>query len=327
MNTQGLSIEECQAIYFDNAVLLKQPRKLFRLHGYSAGRYYYDDNGNDINYYISVTNLIASTMPTPEPLKKWIADMGYEESKRYMNERADYGTFMHMKFQELLINQSLNLDMIDEDLRLYIQSCQLSPTLFESWLPEMKKDILGFAQFIIDYKVKPLAIEVVLASKFGFAGAVDLICHMTIPKKDFFGEVYKSGENKGQPKETTLYFEIFAIIDFKSGRKNFYESHEIQLEAYKWMIGENFPHLEMSALRLFNYSPSEWRTVPGYKLKDQTDSPNRKKLQHLINIAAIETSKREKSVLQISGILFLDKPVTDCFKEITIEELIISNRV
>lgn len=323
---QPLTIEQCQALYFDKKVLMYPDRKLFRVHGYVAGRYYFEDLGKEIKWYISVTNLIASTMPTAEPLKKWIADMGYEESQRYASERADYGTFMHIKFHELLINRELNLDAIDEDLRIYMEDMKISPNLFDSWLEDIKRDVLGFAQFLKDYKVKPLAIEVVLASQDGYAGAVDLICLMTITEKGFFGEVYKSGDNKGNPKETKRETEVFAILDFKSGRKNFYESHEIQLEAYKCTVRENFPALDTDKMKLFNYSPNEWRTAPGYKIKDQTDSPNRRKLQHLVNIAAIEMGKRERSVLKIEGTLNLDNPVEECFREVTIDELIIEQR-
>ena len=317
-----LTIEECKEIYFDKNILIYPSRKLFRMHGYSAGRYYYEDTGRSINYFISVTNLIASTMPTPEPLKKWIADMGYDESRKYAQERADYGTFMHIKFHELLINRKLDLDSVDGELKDYIKECKLPDVLFDEWIEEMKKDILGFAAFLKEYRVRPLAIEIVLASEDGYAGAVDLICLMTIEEKGFFGEVYKSGDNKGKPKETRRETEVFAIVDFKSGRKNFYESHEIQLRAYKNMVQENFPRLDADKLRLYNYSPNEWRTVPGFKLKDQTDCQSSEKFEHLVNIAKIEMKRRARSVLKINGVLDLDKPVEDCYKEMTLDELI-----
>ena len=317
-----LTIEECKELYFDNNKLLYPSRKLYRMHGYSAGRYYYEVNGGAITFFISLTNLIGATMPTPEPLKKWIADMGYEESREYAQERADYGTFMHMNFQTLLINRKLDLDSMGEDLKEYLEKCRLSPYLLEEWLEDQQMDALGFAQFMKDFNVKPLAIELVLASDNGYAGAVDLICLMTITEKGFFGEVYKSGDNKGQPKETKRETEVIAIVDFKSGRKNFYENHEVQLEGCRRLVKENFPMIDCDKIKLFNYSPSEWRSKPGYKLKDQTDCLSREKFEHLVQIAKVEMKKRARSVMKIEGTLDLDKPVEECFRELTLEELI-----
>lgn len=318
-----LAVEECKALFFDETALLEPSRKLFRLNGYSAGRYYYSFNeAHEVEFYISVTNLIKQTMPTPDPLLKWIAGMGYDESQQYAQERADYGTFMHMQFQSLLINRVLDLDAIDDQLKAYLQAQRQPQSFYEQWIDEIKRDVLGFAQFLKDYKVLPLAIEVVLASQDGYAGALDLICLMTIEEKGFFGEVLKSGPNKGQPKETKRETVVLGIVDFKSGRKNFYEAHEIQLEAYRNLARENFPSLDMNAVRLYNYSPSEWRTKPGYKLKDQTDSPNRDKFPHLVKLARIEMSKRDKKIIRITGKLDLNEPVEKFYQDIEISDLV-----
>lgn len=317
-----LTIEECKELYFDKNKLIYPSRKLYRMHGYSAGRYYYEKTNIGYTFFISVTNLISVTMPTPEALKKYIADMGYDEAKAYAAERADYGTFMHMNFQTLLINRKLDLDEMPDKLKGYLEKCRLSPYLLEEWLEDQQMDALGFAQFMIDYKVKPLAIELVLASDDGYAGAVDLICLMTITEKGYFGEVYKSGYNKGQPKEIKRETEVMAIVDFKSGRKNFYENHEIQLEACRRLVKENFPMIDCTNIRLYNYSPNEWRTQPGYKLKDQTDCISREKFEHLVQIAKVEMKKRPRSVIRIKGTLDLDKSVDECYRELTLEELI-----
>lgn len=318
-----LNIEECKALFFDETALLEPARKLFRLNGYAAGRYYYSfDENEEVQFFISVTNLIKQTMPTPEPLMKWMAEMGYQESQAYAQERADYGTFMHMQFQFLLINRVIDLDALDDQLKGYLEQCRQPQSLFEQWIDDIKKDVVGFAQFIQDYKIVPLAIEVVLACQDGYAGAVDLVCLMTIEEKGYFGEVYKSGENKGKPKETKQETNIIGIIDFKSGRKNFYEAHEIQLKAYENLVRENFPTLDMNQVRLFNYSPNEWRTSPGYKIKDQTNSPNLDKLPYLIKLAGIEMTKRDKKITRITGVLDLKEPVTKYFHEIMISDLV-----
>ena len=144
--------------------------------------------------------------------------------------------------------------------------------------------MLAFAQFVKDYNVKPLAIEIGLVHPdYHFAGCVDLPCIMTDPK---------TGK------------QFAAIVDFKSGRKGFYEEHELQLHLYKEMWNVNFPDVPVE--RVFNFSPKDWRTKPTYNLKDQTDAPSQEKLPHLLALAAIADASRDNDMTIIRGILDLD---------------------
>jgi hypothetical protein len=187
------------------------------------------------------------------------------------------------------------------------------------WANDIKRDVLAFAQFVLDYNVKPLAIEIILAHPTdGYAGAIDLACQMDFTEKGYFGEVYKSGEQKGQPKESKRVTTINAIIDFKSGRKGFYESHEIQLEAYRQMWNLEFPQMRVD--RIFNWSPKDWRSKPTYNFTDQTDSRSLAKLPYLVSLNKIEVSKQNLNFVKISGILDLDKGIEDNFIEIDIYE-------
>lgn len=306
IENQELSVQEAKAFFFDEKALIEPARKLYRLNNHSGGRHYYRFlPTGEVKFYVSVTTLIQQTMPTPFALVQWIAKMGADEAEAYKEERAGYGTFMHNCFEKLLVDRAINLDEIDEQLFQYCIENRFTTGQYDKWLHELKKDILGFAKFIIDYDVKPLAIEIMLCSDtYGFAGAMDLLCEMTIEEKGFFGEVYKTGPQKGQPKETKSSKRITAIVDFKSGRKGFYEEHEIQLEAYRLMLEENYPDITVD--KVYNYGPSEWKTAPGYKLCDQTDSKNRAKLQYLCSIAAIEASKREKHITTLQGVIDLN---------------------
>lgn len=302
----GLTYEKMISTYFDSGALMVQPETVYRLNGYKGDRYYYTfDPSGEPEFYTSVTTLIKQTMPTPYSLIKWIADKGIEEAEAFKEERADYGSFMHIEIAFLLINRKLDLDSMKERLRDYIEANSL-PKDFIYHIDEIKKDLLAFAQFMLDANVKPLAIEIVLADREnGYAGAIDLVCEMDIEEKGFFGEVYASGVNKGKPKETKRWNRIRAIIDFKSGRKGFWESHEIQLEAYRQMWNKKFPGAEVN--RIFNWSPKEWRTAPGYNLKDQTESRNLKKLPHLVQIAKIERQNVTNQILICQGEISLDK--------------------
>jgi len=327
--------ELCEHMFFDMKVLLKQPQTVYRIDNYASGRYYFTMNTeNEPTFYISVTNMIGSTLPTSPHLIKWIADMGYEESQDFKNERANYGTFLHMKIGELLINRQLNFDLMKIQLLGYCEEQKIDPAKADEWLFEMQKDCLAFVQFMNDYQVKPIAIEMVLAHPDGYAGAIDLLCDMTVEQKGFFGEVYKSGPRKGQPKETKKEIKCRAFVDFKSGRKGFFEAHEIQLESYKRMGKHHFPHLfneGQPPIKLFNWAPKEWKSSPSYSLKDQTYSTNLEKFDNLVSIGNIEAKKRKRTKLVISGTINVDDVMSGKefieknFQYKNIEDLIMEN--
>lgn len=303
----GMTVEQVQAEYFNEDALQEQPEPVYRLDS-SGHRYYYTfDENNEPRFYVSVTTLIKQTMPTSPALVKWIADMGYEESQRFAAERASYGTFMHAQISELIINRSYNLNGLKNRLKLYIESEQL-PADFINYADDFKKDILAFAQFIKDTKLKPLAIELVLTNPIdGYAGAIDLCAEITIEEKGFFGETYKTGANAGKPKESKRERRVRAIIDFKSGRKGFFPDYEIQLHAYMTMWNMHFERYPVE--KVYNWAPRDWRgTIPTYHFKDQTESKNAQKLPYLVELARIEDEKRDNTIVACSGIIDFDKP-------------------
>jgi hypothetical protein len=296
----GMTSEEMKALYFDADALRAQPRPVYRVGGTAKRLYYTLNEGGEPFFYSSVTALISQTTPTSPHLIKWIAEKGWEEAENYKHERADYGTFMHLEIGSLLINKKIDLDLLHERLKAYIEEKGL-PTNFIYHEEELKKDVLAFAQFCIDFKVKPLAVEIILANEdMGVGGAVDMVCELTIEKKGFFGEVYKSGPRKGEPKESKEEQKILAIVDFKSGRKGFFEGNELQLEIYRRLWNIHFPDMEVE--NIFNWSPKDWRgETPTYNFTDQTDSKSLAKIPYLLEIGRIERSKQKNSVLITQG--------------------------
>lgn len=297
----GMTIEEMTAMFFDGA-LIEPPYKVWQLNS-EGHRYYYkfDDNGTP-EFYPSVTTILSQTMPKSEFLIKWIADKGIDEAERYKAERAAYGTFMHAQFEELIINRVYDLDGLKAKLKDYIDNNKL-PADFIYYADDFKKDILAFAQFVLDYDVKPLAVEIALVHPVhNYAGMIDLPCTML---------------SKPGSKEY-----INAIVDFKSGRKGFYEEAEIQLHLYAMMWNENFPDIPID--RVFNFSPKDWRKKPTYNLKDQTDSPNAKKIPYLLELAAIEDEKRDNTFTAVSGEISLDNEpdLTNNIVSLTLAELV-----
>lgn len=283
---------------------LKQPCTIYRYNS-GTGRVYWRDINGTPKLYLSVTTFIKRSMPTSPHLIEWIAKTGWDKSQEILHESADYGTFMHIEFDRLLTTMVLDLDGMESRLLAYAVENRLKWNVDE-WVEDLKSDLLALSQFIIDYEVDPIAIEMVLCSdKYGFAGAIDLICEMNWEEKGFFGEIYKSGENKGKDKESKRTTRITAIIDAKSGRKGFYDDHVVQLAGYKEMVNENFPELKID--KLFNLAPKEWRSAPSYHLKDQTDAWNVDKFPHMVAMAEMDELKPDRKITVMEGKIDLRK--------------------
>lgn len=301
----GMTAEEMKALFFDSTALIEPGYKLFQLNS-NGQRYYYlfDDTGTP-KFYPSVTTILSQTLPKSPFLINWIAEKGIEEAERYRDERAAYGTFMHAAFEELLINRVYDLDGLKDKLKAYIENKSL-PNDFIYYADQLKKDVLAFAQFITDYDVKPLAVEIALAHPIGYAGMIDLVCTMLV----------RPGSNE----------RINAIVDFKSGRKGFSEEAEIQAHFYKKMWEENYP--DTSIERVYNFSPKDWRKNPTYNLKNQTDSPNALKIPALLELASIENEKKDNVFTVVSGVIDLDSDsnLNENITSLTLSDLVKSKK-
>ena len=208
----GMTVEEMKAMFFDKNALIEPKCAVYQLNTKGYRYYYKYDEQGEPQFYPSVTTILTQTMPEPIFLKQWRDKMGAEAADRYRDERAAYGTFMHALFGELLINRTIDLDSVQDKLKVYIEQKQL-PVDFIFYCDDLKKDVLAFAQWVADYEVQPLAIEIALVSEQRqYAGMIDLVC--TLKTKE--------------GRQT-------AIIDFKSGRNGFSEEHELQLHLYRDM--------------------------------------------------------------------------------------------
>jgi hypothetical protein len=296
----GMTVEEIRALYFNADALREPPYRVFQLNS-DGHRYYYRFNeSGEPEFFPSVTTLLKQVMPTSPFLLDWMIANGKEGATEKRDLAAAYGTFMHIQFERLIINRRYDFDNVGPVLLAYMESENLPERVFAEWLPKIRKDVLAFAQFVRDYRVKPLAVEIGLVHPGGYAGCIDLPCVMTDPKT---GEVFR------------------AIVDFKSGRKGFYEEHELQLHLYRDMWNVNFP--DMPIARVFNFSPKDWRTKPTYNLKEQTDSVNARKLPYLLALASIEDEKRDNTLTIIRGVLDLDGgKIADNILTLSLAELI-----
>lgn len=297
----GLVAEEIRALFFDTTALREPPYRIYRLDTEGYRYYYRFGPDGEPEFYPSVTTLLGSTMPTSPFLIEWMLNNGKEQANMKRDLAASYGTFMHGEFEKLIISRSYDFDAVPAVVQAYMERENVPEGLFNEWVVKIRKDVLAFAAFVREWDVQPLAVEIGLVHpKHKYAGAIDLPCRMTDPRTE----------------------ERFAaIVDFKSGRKGFWEEHELQLGLYRDMWNENFPQLPV--VRIFNFSPKDWRKSPTYNLKEQTNSPNLQKLPYLLALAAIEDDKRESTVTIVRGRLDLDSgPLSNNILTLSLAELI-----
>jgi hypothetical protein len=284
--TKDLTMAEVRAMYFDTDALILSPIRLFRYQSGGNRFYFYLDkimNGPGpepkevVKLAIGTTTLASATIPTGDFLIKWYAQNGWDASIAIRDEKSKYGSLMHTCDAELHIKRTFDLDLIPEIVAGYMKKNKLTHNI-EQWSVDLKSDILAMAQFIRDYNVKPLAIELSLVStELGVAGTLDLFCEMDDEESGFFGEVYKSGDKKGQPKETKRIVRTLAIVDFKSGRKTSENPHHVaQLVILRILLNDTMKtvygvDIHASKIKLYNWHPKEWQTNPSYTLIDQTD--------------------------------------------------------
>lgn len=252
--------------------------------------------------YTSLTTAINTCAPMAPQLLEWYCKHGYEEAKRQLKISQHYGTLMHMMIGDFLRNNFFDFDNIQDTVTGYVMSKGLTFPECSDWAMKLKYDVAAFIQFAYEFNIKPLGIEYVLLSERGFGTLIDLVCKITIQEPGYYGEVYKSGDRKGEPKETKQPVEKMAIINFKSGRHGFYPSNGIQAICEKQLWEENFPDTPLDMA--LNWSPKEWVVTPSWNLKDWTGEVEQQEIDAILSLAQLRFGNRalNKKYLSISGL-------------------------
>ena len=293
--------------------LLTPPDYTLRRVNTAQGRFYLADE----KMYISVTSLIDMTTRQDEGLIRKMSDMGYDKWMTWLNERASYGTIMHILIAEFLEHGYVDFDLLGHRVAVLFEQYNIAKNKYFVFYEDLCQDMLAFCKFAAEYKVQPLAIELPLISKtHQFGGTLDLVCKMIVKEKGYFGEVYKTGERKGEPKESTKELEIYGVVDFKSGRNGFTDKHADQLMLCEMLLKENYDEFLNSKIpvRLFNWAPKAWRTEPSYTLKDQSMTTPLSVIFAKLTIAKDMVRNSIPTVLHPSGIVKLGDDPIDNFR-------------
>lgn len=277
---------------------------------------------NPMRLYTSLTTAISTCAPMEDGLLDWFIKHGRQQADRLTVLSQHYGTLMHLEIGKFLINGNYNFDGVDQAIEDYLSENNFYDRDCDEWNTKLRYDMLAFVQFYFDYNIKPLGIEYVLLSEKGFGTLIDLVCKMTVKVDGLdYENPYKSGPRKGQPRETKVDKEIFAIINFKSGRKGFYKTNGIQAIAEKMLWEENFPDMPLEGA--YNWAPKDWRTEPGYNLKDWTGAVSEEEVNAVLKLAELRYANKaeNKTYINISGeISIVDKTVEGVMTKETIDE-------
>lgn len=323
MKNTDLTISEIKALYFDDNALMLSPYTVYRYEHRGDRFYYYllpapaadagklpldADVQRDVRFAVGVTTLTRKTIPQDEYLTKWIAGMGYEAAIKYRDERGKYGSLMHTIFAQLLVQRKYDLSTLEQVVCGYCKINRLNVNE-QKWVNDLMQDILAFAQWLRDYDVKPLGIELTLVSPtLRVAGTLDLFCEMNHTIEGYFGEVYKSGERKGEPKQTKQVVRRLTIVDFKSGRESTGGAHNaVQLATLRVLLREAYPQYAEQQINLYNWNPKDWRKTPSYTLTDQCQAVSDETITALAQqYYAFNAEVQEKLNVTLHGVVDLD---------------------
>lgn len=283
-----MNITEVKTIYFDKDALRLQPYKVGRIVvSGTEGRAYFKYK-LPVKLFTSLTTVMSTCSPMPYGLMKWKMNMGEKESKRIAKSTAHYGTLLHIEIGNFCVNQSWNFEKADDIVQDYLSKNEFYDDDTKEWPESLKEDMQAWADFVYRYKVKVLAVEMVLCSEaFEFATAIDIVCMMEVAEPGLdLGDPYKTGPRKGQPREIEILKTRRAIINLKSGRHGFYQENANQLELERMVWNENYPDLPVD--KIFNWAPADWRNVTGekWKLKDQTGAANKIEMEAMLMLAS-----------------------------------------
>lgn len=237
-------------------------QKMFRVE-IGVGRHYRLESGETFK---SITTFLDAVMPPNRILGNWrdqkIEEMGsVDKMVEFVQSTADFGTALHISVADFCRNEFVDWVEFEYWATDYISTMGMTGKTSRSALAELTKDFASLIQFIAEYEVKILAVEIPVWSSDGYATLIDLVCEM-------------NAKNYSEKTEPDKRKRIMCGINLKSGKKGFHDSHVFQLvgeraafnEAYGETTGFKLEHMA-------NLAPKNWSgQTPTFNFKLQTDN-------------------------------------------------------
>lgn len=269
------NIEEVRELYFDKDYVRSRDCLFARVDLPGNLREYIEVSPDgSAAIAASVTTIEKKTLPLSDYIIKWMIDH-HVNHKWLLRQSADYGTFLHVIYDELLRGKVIDTkhDALIDKMRVFYNTHKESGFRFEDgllWYLAMDRnleiEILSFLRWIEDYDVRPIAIEYKLMSKkeIGYwclkhkkiGPGIDCSenfccadCEYKLSIRQSAGcldlGVIAKGEKTGGAERKLL-------VDIKSGLTSAtYEEYEIQLEGYNEMWSEQNPDCLFDGLFVF----------------------------------------------------------------------------
>jgi hypothetical protein len=239
-----------------------------------AGQTIYRSNAGGYRYYIdtarhsymSVTSFISATQPEGRHLKNFRSEMAAtlgsaEAVDTYVQATADYGTALHIAIADFVRNGQIDwLAFEDWAYNYILDTVQVKKEIVWQAVIELVNDVAALIKFLHDYRCIVLAVELPVFMKVGEGGiatCIDLVVEMDVKNYD-----KTPIEQRKRHK---------AVINIKSGKKGFYETHLMQLALERELYNETYGAITGNIEAAYNVAPSDWKTSPTYKLKDWTE--------------------------------------------------------
>ena len=226
--------------------------------------------------YKSLTTFLSGVMPRNKFLESWREQMtvdlgGTEKMSAWMETVADYGTALHIAVAEYCRNSGVEWSQFEQWAADYMMGLNLQNGTHQSATAELTKDFASLIQFMHDYRVHVIAVELPVFLEHGIATLIDLVVEMDAKNYD------KTPVEKRD--------RIKAVINLKSGKKGFFEEHLLQLVGERRMFNHTFGQVVGYEIQeVFNLAPSDWKEKPTYKIQRQTEAIEKQELENQFSV-------------------------------------------
>lgn len=279
------------------------PEPLYRIDDRGLRFYYSLDSDYQPTFYGSTTTIKSLVTPTPRAIIEKELEMGKDAFRTYRDMRASFGTFWHIEAARFTQFREYDLDKLQDRIDQWGKSDP--PVDTSGWYTDAWKGLLSWMQFMSDYSVEPLAIEIPLPHPDGYAGTIDLVCRM-----------YDKKYTSKTPEENRT--RINAIIDWKSGY--IFPDHAIQLHMNKRVWEHQFSGQPIQAV--YNWTWRDWTSRPTYDLRNQTDSEEAALIDAYLHIWKTKFFSKPRDIRISGGVLKIGNDTDPHWSEVPIGEYV-----
>ena len=210
------------------------------------GRWYYESEKKDVlDFYFPSVTTILNVIDKGDGFHRWLGNStSYDAAMDYGNEAAKIGSITHAYIMDLLLGVKVDtslgfIDNENENKTLKIDD-------------RVNKRLMGFMEFIKEFKPIPLAVEMTLYNSL----------------QDEDGFIYPWA---GQVDQVLKIEDKIWMVDVKTGKE--YKNHALQLIAYRLLWDSLFPDHQINEMACL-YISDGWIKKPTYKLKKYKYEPS-----------------------------------------------------